>query len=258
MASEVSAVEARLVEAEALGPGARQTAVVEDLARLRPTLERPPVGTAADDALWRDYVTYWERRYLEVTEAAGKAVGVNPPRTWPSYQEFRSRVRRALEFQAKVSSLLQREVSLQPAERQALGGMMRGMKQPRTDGNVGLKHEGRTTVTYADDVTVDEVTLKSRAPHVESVSTKQRDFRRMSRDEAADQVETDAREALAKYGGEVEVRRRGHPLFGRRVAVSRVHLVYDAALVPKEEFFRKRMLEAAKEAGVELHFQHAP
>jgi hypothetical protein len=232
--------------------------VVEDLARLRPSLERPPVGAAADDALWRDYVTYWERRYLEVTEAEGKATSVNPPRTWPSYQEFRSRVRRALEFQAKVSSLLQREVSLQPSERQALRGMMRGMKQPRADTNVGLKHEGSASVTYADDVAVDEATLKSSAPRVESVSTKQRDFRRMSREEAADQVETDAQEALTKYGGEVEVRRRGHPLFERRVTVSRVHLVYDAALVPDVSSFRGEMLKAAKGAGVELHFHHTP
>jgi hypothetical protein len=132
------------------------------------------------------------------------------------------------------------------------------MKQPRTDRNVGLKREGRTSLTYADDLAVDEATLKSGAPRVESVSTKQRDFMRMSEKEAAEKVGTDAREALAKYGGEVEVRRRGHPLFGRRVTVSRAHLVYDGALVPEVSSFRDAMLEAAEAAGVELHFHHAP
>lgn len=135
---------------------------------------------------------------------------------------------------------------------------MRGMKQPRTDGNVGLRREGSTSVFYTDDLIVDQATLKSGAPRVETVSTKQRDFHRMSDKEAADQVRTDAREALAKYGGEVEVRRQGHPLFGRRVTVSRVHLVYDAKLVPEGSAVRDRMSEAARMTGVEIHFYHAP
>lgn len=122
---------------------------------------------------------------------------------------------------------------------------------------MGLKREGRTSVVYVDHLAVDEATLKSSAPRVETISTKQRDFKRMSEDEAKNQVAADAREALTKYGGAVEVRRRGHPLFGRRVPVSRVHLVYDGKLVPELSPVRTAMLEAAEEAGVEVHFHHA-
>lgn len=251
---EVSAMEARLVEAEAQETGARQTGVVEELAGLRPSLETPLAGAEANEALWRDYVSYWDQRYAELTNPAGPAEGVKPPLTWSGYRNFRTRFKNAMEFQVRVSALLRGEVKLPQGERKVL----RGMEQPRTDANVGLRHEGNTSVTYADDLAVDEATLKSSEPRVESVSTKQRDFRRMSEDDARKQVRTDAEEALAKYGGEVEVRRRGHPLFERRVTVSRVHLVYDEALVPEKSAFRDAMRQAAKGKGVELHFHHAP
>lgn len=251
---ERSAIEARLVEAEALEAGARQTAVVADLARLRPSLERPLPGAAADEVLWRNYVSYWERRYAELTSPAGPMEGVKPPLTWPGYQVFRTRFQNAMTFQAEVSAWLRGELKLPPAARR----MLREMKQPRIDTNVGLMREGRTSVSYVDDLAVDEATLKSNMPRVESVSTKQRDFNRMSRDDAAEQVRIDGEEALTKYGGVVEVRRKGHALFERRVTISRVHLVYDEALVPKDQLLRNRMRAAAKESGVELHFHHAP
>jgi hypothetical protein len=252
--AEVSAMEARLVEAEALEVGARQPAAVKELAKLRPSLERPLAGAEAEGTLWRDYVSYWERRYTELTSPAISGAEVKPPLSWPGYRVFRARFRLAMEFQAKVSLLLRAEQRLPVAERQVL----RGMKQPLTDSNVGLKHEGRASVTYADDLAVDATTLEGNAPRVETVSTKQRDFRRMIEDEAAEQVRIDGREALAKYAGEVEVRRPGHPLFERRIPIARVHLVYDEALIPQDPAIRRAMRGAAERVGVELHFLHAP
>jgi hypothetical protein len=247
LAADLPAIEARLIEAEALARGARQTTVAADLAHTRPLLERPPPAAAANEALWRDYVAYWERRYAELASPDGLARGVKGPLEWPEYQAFRTRVRAGMELQARVDGRLQGEAKLPPEERLVL----KGMRQPLTETNVGLKREGRASVVYVDHLSVDGAALKSSAPRVESISTKQRDFKRMSRDEARDQVAADAREALTKYGGEVEVRRRGHPLFGRRMTVSRVHLVYDGKLVPDNELFRGRMSEAAKGAGVE-------
>lgn len=253
LAADVSAIEARLVEAEALATGARQTTVVAELAPMRPLLERPLPGAAANEALWRDYVVYWERRYAELASPDALAKGVRGPMEWPGYLAFRTRFRAAIEVQASVAEMLRGEAKLPPAERMVL----KGMTQPLSETNVGLKREGRTSVVYVDHLAVDGATLKGSTPRVESISTKQRDFKRMSIDDARDRVRADAREALTKYGGEVEVRRRGHPLFGRRVAVSRVHLVYDGKLVPEVSEFTDAMLEAAKEAGVELHFHHA-
>lgn len=252
LGGEVSAIEARLVEAEALARGARQTTVLAKLAGERPLLEKPLPGAAGREALWRDYIAYWERRYAELASPDALAKGVKGPLEWPGYQAFRTRVRAAIEVQASVAEMLRGEAKLPAAERMVL----RGMKQPLTETNVGLKREGKASVVYVDHIAVDGATLKSSAPRVESISTKQRDFKRMSENEAKNQVAADAREALTKYGGEVEVRRRGHPLFGRRVTVSRVHLMYDGRLVPGESPVRTAMLKAAEEAGVEIHFHH--
>ncbi|HVG61986.1 MAG TPA: hypothetical protein VNA24_25710 [Hyalangium sp.] len=253
LAADVPAIEARLVEAEALAAGARQTAVVAELAGKRPMLASPLPGAAGREALWRDYVAYWARRYEELASPDALAKGVKGPLEWPGYLVFRTRVRAAIEVQASVAERLRGEAKLPPAERMVL----KGMKQPLTETNVGLKREGRNTVVFVDHLAVDGATLKSSAPRVESISTKQRDFKRMSREEARDQVRADVREALTKYGGEVEVRRRGHPLFGRRVTVSRVHLMYDGGLVPELSEFREAMRKTAEEAGVGLHFHHA-
>jgi hypothetical protein len=57
---------------------------------------------------------------------------------------------------------------------------------------------------------------------------------------------------LAKYGGEVQIRRPGHPLFGRTATVSRVHLVYDAeGLTPS---IKETLETASRRFKIELHF----
>jgi hypothetical protein len=104
--------------------------------------------------------------------------------------------------------------------------------------------------------TVDQATLgPGLRPSAHTFSTKQRDFAGMSQGEAINQLKLDAREARAKYGGEVEVRRPGHPLFGNKVRVSRPHLVYGATSL--DDTSKKALLNAAPEHGVALHF-HLP
>jgi hypothetical protein len=245
---------ARLVETEALETGARQTAVLKDLARLRPLPERPPSGVTAGEALWRDYVTYWERRFSELSAPDARATSIRPPLTWEGYRLFRTRFARAMKFQSDVSAMLQAEVEKPRGKRQLLHEMAR----PQMDENVGLAHEGSDARTYADQLVVDEATLESDAPRVETFSTKQRDFTAMSERGFQTQVEADAREALRKYGGTVEVRRQGHPLFERRVAVTQIHVVYDESMVPQVPLLREQMGIIARSLGVTLHFHHAP
>lgn len=225
---DLSAIQARLVEAEALETGARQTAVLKDLSRLRPLPERPPAGVTAGEALWRDYVTYWERRFSELSAPDARAAGIRPPLTRESYQLFRTRFARAMKFQSDVSAMLQAEVEKPRGKRRLLHEMAR----PQMEENVGLAHEGSDARTYVDHLVVDEATLESNAPRVETFSTKQRDFTHTSDQSIRSQVEADAREALRKYGGTVEIRRQGHPLFERSVPVSQVHLVYDSGMIP--------------------------
>ncbi len=249
---DVSAIQARLVDAEALEASPRQTAVLADLARLRPSLDRPPSGVSTREGVWREYVTYWERRFVELSGPEARSSRIPPPLTWEGYSVFRMRFKHALAFERDFAGLLRREADRPRRERQFL----REMERPRVDENVGLGHKDSTSRTYVDQLVVDEATLRQGTPRVESYSVKQRDFTRMDPNDIADQVRADAREAAAKYGGSIEVRRPGHPLFERRVVVSRVHLVYDEGMIPDLAQLRRQMVLTAKSQHVELHFHH--
>ncbi|WP_224372464.1 hypothetical protein [Hyalangium versicolor] len=150
--------------------------------------------------------------------------------------------------------MLRAEVDTSRARRQ----MLDQMERPRVDENVGLAHDDGTPLSYADQFVVDEATVRQATPHVETFSTKQRDFSGMSVRVIEQHVIADSKEAVGKYGGTVEVRRPGHPLFERRVPVSRVHLVYDGRLLPELHNLREQMTTTARRLGVALHFHHDP
>jgi hypothetical protein len=251
---ELPALEARMVEAEALEAGPRQPIHLEELSRYRPASTRPPPGVEADTPRWTSYVAYWDRRYEELAGTRPRPPGhaeLKPPLTWDAYSSLLGRFQRSLEFQRSASRVLQ--------QARAPGGnreWVRGMKQPLATENTGLKPEGSTEVTFADDLVVDEATLGSDlSPNVHSFSMKQRDFSAMDKNAAVRQLEVDAREARTKYGGIVEVRRSGHPLFGQKVNVSRVHLVYDGTTLSPN--LKSALSNAAPQFKIELHF-HVP
>lgn len=254
---EAAALDARLAEAESLERGARHPARLEALARYRPLVDQPPRGFAANHARWVDYVGYWERRYEELAGTRQRPEGapaVKPPLTWDSYEAFLGRFQRAMEFQRNVARALRREAGLAVGQRHFL----RGLELPMVTENVGLIHEGRASLTYVDQLVVDEASLRpGRTPSVHSFSNKQRGFNSMSVKEAVNHLQADAREAWAKYGGTVVVRRPGHPLFGRKVTVSRVHLVYyEEDELPSK--IRSALVDTAKDLNIELHFHAQP
>jgi hypothetical protein len=249
---EAAALEARLAEAEALEAGARLPANLEALARHRPSVSQPPRGVAADNGRWVDYVAYWERRYEELVGTRQRPPGappVKPPLVWDGYDVFLGRFQRALEFQRDVARALQHEAKLAEPQRHWL----RGLERPLVTENVGLVHEGRATLTYVDQLVVDEASLRPGwTPTVHSFSNKQHGFKSMSEKEMRNQLTVDVKEALTKYGGTVEVRRPGHPLFGRKVSVSRVHLIYDGKGLQPE--VQRKLTTASTNLTVELHF----
>lgn len=249
---EAAALQARLTEAETLESGARHPARLEALARARPSLGQPPPGVAVGNAQWADYVSYWEQRYEELAGNRSRPSGAppaKPPLVWSEYKAFRSRVQRAVEFQRDVTRVLQRNAELPRTERQWL----HGMEHPLVAENVGLAHEGTQALTYVDQLVVDIESLRpGRTPAVHSFSVKQRDLNGLSREEAVQQLRIDALEALNKYGSTVEVRRPGHPLFGRKLEITQVHLVYDKTGVPSE--LQQPLQTIANQLKLELHF----
>jgi len=249
-AEELAALEVRLAEEEALATAARHPRQFEALARHRPSSSQPPSGVEAEHPRWTSYVAYWHRRYEELAgtrPVPPRVVEVKPPLTWESYSALLGRFQRSLEFQRAVMRWLQQQGSRE---------WLPEMKQPLITGNMGLKLEGRANPVYADQFAVDQATLgPGLRPSVHTFSNKQRNFAGMSEQEAVSQLKLDAREARVKYGGEVEVRRPGHPLFGKKVRVSRTHLVYDATSLDAK--IKDALLEAAPNNGVTLHF-HIP
>uniref|UniRef100_UPI00286B289E hypothetical protein n=1 Tax=Archangium sp. TaxID=1872627 RepID=UPI00286B289E len=254
--TEAEVLETRLLEAEAASTAARHPAAPAELARFRPSLQSPPQGVPATETLWSDYVAYWERRHAEVTGQGPPSAGrlaPKPPLTWEGYHVMRADFRRGLEFQSSVGQLLRRELALPEMVRR----LLRGMKKPRLDENMYLKRPGSTALTCADQLAVDEATLGPGARvRVETFSNKSHDFRGSPVDDIIKRAKADADEARMKYGGTVQVRRPGHPLFGQEVPVSRIHLVYDAKTLTPQ--LRTRLAAEVKKLGVELHFHHAP
>ena len=253
-AEELPALEARIVEAEALEVGPRYPARLEALTRHRPSRAQPPSGVEADHPRWTSYVAYWDRRYEELAGTRPRPPGqpeVKPPLTWDAYSPFLGRFQRSLEFQRSAARVLQ-----QAREPGSNREWVSDMKQPLATENTGLIREGSETVTYVDALVVDEATLgPGLRPKVHSFSMKQRDFSAMSEKEAFKQAQIDAIEAHTKYGGTIEVRRRGHPLFGKKVVVTRVHLVYDGKNLSPE--LKKAVWRGAHSERVELHV-HVP
>jgi hypothetical protein len=250
-AGELAALEVRLAEEEALATAARHPQRLEALARHRPSSSQPPSGVEAEHPRWTSYVAYWHRRYEELAGTRPlprREFEVKPPLTWESYSALLGQFQRSLEFQRAVTRWLQQQGSRE---------WLPEMKQPLVTDNMGLKLEGRATPVYADQFALDQATLgPGLRPSVHTFSNKQRNFAGKSPQEARKQLELDAREAGAKYGGEVEVRRPGHLLFGKKVRVSRTHLVYDATNLDAK--IKAALLDAAPNYGVELHFFPIP
>jgi hypothetical protein len=250
-AEELPALEARLAEAEALETAARHPQALKELTRHRPASTQPPAGVEAEHPRWQSYVAYWHRRYEELAGTRPlppRVPEVKPPLTWESYAGLLHTFQRSLEFQRAVTRWLQQA----EGSRQCLPGM----KQPLVTDNTGLQLEGRAYPVYVDQIAVDQATLgPGLRPSVHSLSNKQRNFAGMSEKDALRHLDVDAREARAKYGGEVEVRRSGHPLFGRKVRVTQTHLVYDGTGLSSS--LKDTLLKAAASQGVELHF-HVP
>ena len=249
---EAAALEARLRDAEAVAEGARQSSNLEVLARLRPAAQRPPPGVVTDNPRWLDYVRYWEQRYEEMSGARQqlqRASTPKPPLEWSSYTSFQGRLRQAVEFQHDVTRTLQQDAVL-PVESRS---WLHEMKRPRVDENVGLLRESGPPPTYVDQLVVDEATLGAGTrPVVHSFSNKQRDFQGMTAMDVKDRIRADVQEALSKYGGVVEVRRPGHPLFGQRVTISKVHLVYGKSSAARID--SRTLRDISRHSNVEIQF----
>jgi hypothetical protein len=252
-AEEASALETRLLELEAESAGTREAFSQQELRGAKPLPRLKPSELSAEDStLWNEFEAYRQRRFQELRaqwRGSKGTLSVKPPLRWEDYRAFRQHFQGCHEFESKVGGVLLQELEQPASSRRVLTGS----HQPLLARHVGTKKSGQTGVRYPDFLAVDEATLKEgHVPRVESVSVKKRTFSRMNKREVEHQVGTDIQQAVSQYGGWLEVRRPGHPLYGRTVQVSALHLIYEAKSVGP---WRNLIQGLCQQAGVEAHFE---
>ncbi|HYO67532.1 MAG TPA: hypothetical protein VEU33_15760 [Archangium sp.] len=221
-------VEARLALVELESPGPRLSRDVAMLEKQRPSLDKPPPG-AEGNARWGEYVAYYEKRVRELQQ--GKAT--QGPLRWEHYERMWGWFARGLAFERFMVSLLEADAALPQAQRRFLGTF----NKPRILRNVGVK-KPESGLRYADVLIIEEGGPTGRTPRVETFSFKSRDLSDMNPNALRAQMLEDAKEALQKYGGTLDIRRDSLlPLLreGSQVPVQRVRLVYEGGeLRPKD------------------------
>jgi hypothetical protein len=239
-------VEAKLRLAELEAPGPRLPADVALLEKLRSTLDAPPPGVPEGYALWSEYVTYRQRRLVEL--AQGKAT--QGPMRWVAYERMRGAFARGLAFERSMVEVLRADAALPLAQRRWL----QGFHTPRIEVHVGVSKHGLPGIRFADVLIIEKQPPAGQSPRVETFSFKSRYLALLEGDALAAQMKMDARAALDFYGGPVDILRRSLKL---HVEVQRVRLVYEGGLMPENPGVLRTALNSVRQEvkGVEVLVQ---
>ncbi len=211
-----------LVELESTGP--RLSRDVAVLRKQRPSVDAPPSGAEGNPS-WAEYVAYYEKRLGEVE----RGTAAKGPLRWAPYEELRGWFARGLAFEHLMVALLEADAALPRAQRRFLGDFV----QPRIQRYVGVKKPD-SGLRYADVLIIEEGELAGGTRRVETLSFKSRDLSGLEYEALVVQMVADAREALQKYGGTLDIRRESlQPLLrqGSQVPVQRVRLVYEGGIL---------------------------
>ncbi|RKH79739.1 hypothetical protein D7Y21_33275 [Corallococcus sp. AB045] len=243
-ASALEAAKAKLLQAELEASGPRLPKDVEVLKGLAPELDAPPVGVERGAGLWRDYVSYRERRLQEIQSGAD----VKGPLKWAGYQEMFAHYARGLAFEKAMVALLEEDAALPRAQRRWLGGFDR----PRIETHVGVM---KSDLRFADVLVIEEQPAPGSSLRVETFSFKSRDLSQSIADALRAQMVEDASTALRYYGEMLNIRRPGMQM---NVRVQKVRLIYEGGrLKPRNALDLNQALRATRRAvqEVEIVFQ---
>ncbi|HSP78637.1 MAG TPA: hypothetical protein VLQ93_08920 [Myxococcaceae bacterium] len=187
--------------------------------------------------------------------ATRRLVPLSEPGTWPRWWT-RGWFTRGLAFERLMVALLEADAALPRAQRRFLGAFLK----PRIVRYVGV-WKPESLLRYADVLVIEEGGPTGGTPRVETFSFKSRDLSGLGEKALEAQMKADAREALWKYGGTLDIRRDAlQPLLrgGSKVSVQRVRLVYEGgALLPEDVDLMKAAVREteSKVPGVEVLFQ---
>jgi len=181
---------------------------------LRPQLDKPPatVTTAEDVGMWELYNEYFAERVSSM-RADLQAVGRTErdlPRDFDSFRKFYT-------DNPELLRLLRGKLA-----QSRTGGVIGTLSGGKAAQNLGLSKVPEPTtgeVVYPDFVWQGEKGFSA-------MSSKNRDFSRMTRAEIKKTVQTDVDEMLGKYYGQRYVRRLGLELTGEQINIDEVFLNY--------------------------------
>jgi hypothetical protein len=215
-------------------------------------LEKSPPAGATSHPLWSEYLDYGRERLADLRHGTkvGKDRALEPPLKWEGYQHMRGLWLRGLTFERDMAKLLRDDAALPRAQRRFL----QDFEEPRVETYVGVR-KPTTDLRFADVLVIEQKPLPGQPPRVETLSFKSRDFSGMKARAMEAQMKADAREALRKYGGALDIRRPG---LESRVDVQRVRLIYEGGgLKPRKTDELRMAVDATEEAipGVEVFFQ---
>lgn len=242
--SALEAAKAKLLQAELEASGPRLPKDVEVLKGLAPELDAPPAGVERGAGLWRDYVSYRERRLQEIQSGAD----VKGPLKWSGYQEMFAHYARGMAFEKAMVTLLEKEAALPRAQRRWLGDF----DQPRIETHVGVM---KSDLRFADVLVIEERPAPGTSPRVETFSFKSRDLSRFGFDALKAQMIDDASAALKYYGETLSIRR---PVLEQTAQIQRVRLIYEGGnLKPSDtKALRMALRESQNDVdGVEVSFR---
>ncbi|QAT85483.1 hypothetical protein EJ065_3923 [Corallococcus coralloides] len=242
--SALEAAKAKLLQAELEAAGPRLPKDVEVLKGLAPKLDAPPAGVEKGAGLWRDYVTYRERRLQEIQSGAD----VKGPLKWAGYQEMFAHYARGMAFEKAMVTLLEKDAALPRAQRRWLGDF----DQPRVKTHVGVM---KSDLRFADVLVIEERPAPGTSPRVETFSFKSRDLSQFEIKALTAQMSEDASAALSYYGETLKIRRPGMQM---EVRVQKVRLIYEGGqFKPRDTGDLVRALMNTRDTveGVEVVFQ---
>ncbi|NPC73898.1 hypothetical protein HPP05_29485 [Corallococcus exiguus] len=242
--SALEAAKAKLLQAELEASGPRLPKDVEVLKGLAPELDAPPAGVERGAGLWRDYVSYRERRLQEIQSGAD----VKGPLKWAGYQEMFAHYARGMAFEKAMVTLLEKDAALPRAQRRWLGDF----DQPRIEKHVGVM---KSDLRFADVLVIEERPAPGTSPRVETFSFKSRDLSQFRVKALTAQMFADASAALRYYGEMLTIRRPGMQM---EVRVQKVRLIYEGGeFKPRDASALSRALSSTLHAvqEVEVVFQ---
>ncbi|CAM4391880.1 hypothetical protein [Corallococcus exiguus] len=242
--SALEAAKAKLLQAELEASGPRLPKDVEALKGLAAEMDAPPAGVERGAGLWRDYVSYRERRLQEIQSGAD----VKGPLKWAGYQEMFAHYARGMAFEKAMVTLLEKDAALPRAQRRWLGDF----DQPRIETHVGVM---KSDLRFSDVLVIEERPAPGTSPRVETFSFKSRDLSQFRVKALTAQMFADASAALRYYGEMLTIRRPGMQM---EVRVQKVRLIYEGGeFKPRDASALSRALSSTLHAvqDVEVVFQ---